>query len=63
MKFNFVGRCNREIPNTIVLDEAAKWRVILGGILKIDKYDTMDEAAAAVDRVTGTCTESIPRSL
>lgn len=52
MKFDFVGRCNKLIPNTIVLDEAAnKWRVLLGGILKVDVYDTMAEAALAVDRV------------
>jgi hypothetical protein len=57
MKYDFVGRCNQLIPNTIVLDEeTGKWRILLGGVLKIDKYDSMSDAAEAVDRVANMLT-------
>ena len=59
MNIDFTGRGNNLVPNTIILDEAEnKWRILLGGVLKIDRYDSMDEACEAVNRFTARSTDT-----
>ncbi len=48
---NFTGPINLDLPNTCVYDEGTMtWRVIYGGILKIDEYDSKQDAIDALKR-------------